>query len=265
MVTSVSAMAISGDSDRDRCRALGALLKHQLHAPLPSCCRGSPAPPINRPSFSRVACACCERLRQAAVKHHRDAVGDLGKFVEVLADHQHGGAAAGKIEQRLADDGGGAGIDAPGRLADHQHAGFAQDFAADDEFLQIAAGQADRFRIALGLAHVEGFRWCVSTVASVAGRVDEAVPAPCRSAACPVSSAFSDSFMRGAVPWPSRSSGTKAAPSRRRSVTERCPAAMAVDHDVAVDPATAARPTARRTTRPGRCRRHRRCRGFRRL
>ena len=58
--------------------------------------------------------------------------------------------------QRLADDGGGAGIDAPGRLADHQHAGLAQDFAADDEFLQVAAGEADRLRIALGLAHVEG-------------------------------------------------------------------------------------------------------------
>ena len=30
------------------------------------------------------------------------------------------------------------------------------------------------------------------------------------------SSRFSESFMRGAAPWPSRSSGTKAAPSRRR-------------------------------------------------
>ena len=45
-------------------------------------------------------------------------------------------------------------------------------------------------------------------------------------AAWPVSSAFSESFMRGAVPWPSRSSGTKAAPSLRRCVIERWPAAM---------------------------------------
>ena len=50
-------------------------------------------------------------------------------------------------------------------------------------------------------------------------------------AAWPVSSAFSESFMRGAVPWPSRSSGTKAAPSWRRCVIERCPAAMPFDHD----------------------------------
>ena len=45
-------------------------------------------------------------------------------------------------------------------------------------------------------------------------------------AAWPVSSAFSDSLMRGAVPWPSRSSGTKAAPMRRRSVTLSEPAAL---------------------------------------
>ena len=44
-------------------------------------------------------------------------------------------------------------------------------------------------------------------------------------AAWPVSSAFSDNFMRGAAPWPSRSSGTKAAPMRRRSVTLSKPAA----------------------------------------
>ncbi len=40
--------------------------------------------------------------------------------------------------------------------------------------------------------------------------------------------------MRGAVPWPSRSSGTKAAPSRRRSVTDMMAGRLAVDHDIAV-------------------------------
>ena len=54
-------------------------------------------------------------------------------------------------------------------------------------------------------------------------------------AAWPVSSAFSESFMRGAVPWPSRSSGTKAAPSRRRSLTDRCPtAAPSIDDGVGI-------------------------------
>ena len=53
-------------------------------------------------------------------------------------------------------DGGRTGIDAPGRLADDQHGRLAQDLAADDEFLQVAAGKAGGFRIALGLAHVKG-------------------------------------------------------------------------------------------------------------
>ena len=80
----------------------------------------------------------------------------------------------GEIDQRLANDRGGAGIDAPGRLADDENAGLAQDFAADDEFLQIAAGEADRLRIALGLAHVEA-SWCVrSTVRQRRQLVDEA-------------------------------------------------------------------------------------------
>ena len=35
MVTSVSAIAISGETQRDLGRAFGALFKHQLHAPPP--------------------------------------------------------------------------------------------------------------------------------------------------------------------------------------------------------------------------------------
>ena len=69
----------------------------------------------------------------------------------------------------------------------------------------------------------------VSVARSTVDRVAAVLTKPCWTmplAAWPVSSAFSDSFMRGAVPWPSRSSGTKAAPSLRRWVIERCPAAM---------------------------------------
>ena len=109
-----------------------------------------------------------------AVEHHGDAVGDFGEFVEVLARHQHGGAAGGEIEQGLPDHGGGARIDAPGRLAHDQHGRVAQDFAADDEFLQIAAGEAGGFRIALGLAHVEGFGGAVDGLQGRGG-IDEAV------------------------------------------------------------------------------------------
>ena len=49
-----------------------------------------------------------------------------------------------------------AGIDAPGRLVDDEQPRLADDLAADDEFLQVAAGELARRRIALGHAHVEG-------------------------------------------------------------------------------------------------------------
>ena len=61
---------------------------------------------------------------------------------------------AGEIDQRLVDRRRGAGIDAPGRLRDHQHAGLAQDLAADDELLQVAAGEA-RASGSRRRAHVE--------------------------------------------------------------------------------------------------------------
>src|SRR5215475_3271934 len=92
---------------------------------------------------------CRKRRREAAVEHHRDAVGDLDEFIEILAGDENGGAPGCKIKQRLADDCGGAGINAPGRLVHHQHGGVSQDLTADDEFLQIAAGQTRGFRVAL--------------------------------------------------------------------------------------------------------------------
>ena len=121
-----------------------------------------------------MASAVAQRRRQLAVEHHGDAVGDLDQFVEILAGHEHGGAGSGEVEQRLADHGGGARVDAPGRLADHQHGRVAQDFAADDEFLQIAAGQARGFRIALGLAHVKGLGRAIDRLQRRGG-IDEAV------------------------------------------------------------------------------------------
>src|SRR5712664_3455900 len=39
------------------------------------------------------------RLREVAVEHHGDPVGDFGEFVEVLAGHEHSGTACGEIEQ----------------------------------------------------------------------------------------------------------------------------------------------------------------------
>src|SRR5216683_7000588 len=95
------------------------------------------------------------RLREAAVEHHGNPIGDFGELVEILARHQHGGAAGGEIEQGLPNDGGSTSVDAPGWLADHKHGRVTENFAADDELLQVAAGQACRFGIALCLAHIE--------------------------------------------------------------------------------------------------------------
>ena len=46
---------------------------------------------------------------------------DLHQLVQVLADHDHRRPLGGQVEQRLPDRGGGRGIDAPGRLVDHQN------------------------------------------------------------------------------------------------------------------------------------------------
>src|SRR6266478_8852741 len=40
-----------------------------------------------------------QRFGEAAVKHHRDPVGDLGELIQVLAGYQHSGTACGEIEQ----------------------------------------------------------------------------------------------------------------------------------------------------------------------
>ena len=81
------------------------------------------------------------RRRQGAEVDHREAIGNDQQFVQILRDHDNGGAALGQSEQGLMDGGGGSGIDAPGRLGDNQHLGTLQDFASDDELLLVAARQ----------------------------------------------------------------------------------------------------------------------------
>src|SRR5262245_47479010 len=136
MVTKVSAMAISGETiamvaersaRRSSTSRMACLPARQLAAA--------------HQQAERLAVGLCrvERRRQPPRKHHRNAVGDLDELVEILADDQHRRATRSEIDQRLADGGGGTAVDAPGRLAHHQHARLAQDFAADHEFLQVAA------------------------------------------------------------------------------------------------------------------------------
>src|SRR5215204_5979235 len=52
------------------------------------------------------------RRPELAAADHRDAVGDLEQLVEILADDEDAGALDRKIDQRLADEPRGAGIDA---------------------------------------------------------------------------------------------------------------------------------------------------------
>ena len=126
------------------------------------------APPISNPSFSRVASAAFERRRQPAVEHHRDAIGNLGQFVEILADDQHRGAAAGEIDQRLANDRRRTGIDAPGRLTDDRTPGSRRISRPTMNFCRLPPERltASGSRLALRTSNVLVVR---STTASVAG------------------------------------------------------------------------------------------------
>ncbi len=83
-----------------------------------------------------------DRLGQRSDIQDREAVAQGQQLVQVLGDHDDGGAVLGEVEQGLVDGGRRSGIDAPGRLGDHQHFGRLEDLAADDVFLEIAAGQA---------------------------------------------------------------------------------------------------------------------------
>src|SRR5471032_3370026 len=71
-----------------------------------------------------------------------NAVAEREDLVEILRDDQYRRARFGEIDQRLIDRRAGPGVDAPGRLADDEHAGRLEDFPADDEFLQIATREA---------------------------------------------------------------------------------------------------------------------------
>src|SRR6516164_5366471 len=105
MVTIVSAIAISGETraivfDRSArfssTSCIGRFLfrerasAHQEAEILPARIRGR------------------ERLRQAAVEHYRNPVGDLDQLIKVLAGDENGGAARCEVDQRLADHRGSA-------------------------------------------------------------------------------------------------------------------------------------------------------------
>src|ERR1700757_5510611 len=105
MVTIVRPIAISGETS-------AIVLERSARFSSTNCMRGLLRLQAAAAHQKAELFACCvargERLRQMAVEHHGDAVGDLGELVEILAGHEYGRAGRGQIEQRLADDGGGA-------------------------------------------------------------------------------------------------------------------------------------------------------------
>ena len=168
-ISSVAATATSGETAPATREGSGRGSREEAHqspsAPAGEKWRSLCAPPamndplIRRPISSALVSAARFALRQAALRDHRQPVADLEQLVELLGDHQHRDAGVAQVEQRLADLRRGADVDAPGRLRRDQHPRMLPDLAADDELLQVAAGQAARGRLrAAGLDPVLGDR-----------------------------------------------------------------------------------------------------------
>ena len=105
----------------------------------------------------------------------RYAVGENKQLVEILRDNHHGASLLGEIDERLLYGGNRGRIEPPGRLRHHQHARLLQDFAADNEFLQVAAGQATGQGVGTGTLHAEGRDHLCSEAARRA-RLQKAAP-----------------------------------------------------------------------------------------
>src|SRR6266702_5869026 len=97
MVTIVKPIAISGETS-------AIMLERSARLSSTNCMRGllrlQAAAAHQKAELLARCFAGSERCRQPAVENHRDAVGDLREFVEILAGHQHRGARRGAIEQR---------------------------------------------------------------------------------------------------------------------------------------------------------------------
>ena len=85
-----------------------------------------------------------------------DAVADLEQLFEVFRNHQNGGAGVAQLDQRTVNRCGRADIHAPGRVRGDQQFRLLEDFAAEDEFLQVAAGEAARRGMGAGGLYREG-------------------------------------------------------------------------------------------------------------
>ena len=83
----------------------------------------------------------CTERGHAALGDDRDPVTDFEQFVEFLGNHQDCAATIAQIDQVLADERGRADVHPPGWLGADEQFGCLQDLPADDELLQVTAGQ----------------------------------------------------------------------------------------------------------------------------
>src|SRR5690606_20009710 len=84
-------------------------------------CRGLKSAAHHPSERFKINLAGGARGRQPPAREHREGVGNLHQLIKVLADDDHPRTIGGEGAQGCADLRGGARIDAPGRLIDHQH------------------------------------------------------------------------------------------------------------------------------------------------
>ena len=77
-----------------------------------------------------------------AVAHDEDAVGDLEELGEFGADHENGGAVAGKLVHEGEDFGFGGDVDAARGFVEEEDLRIAEKPLGDDNLLLVAAAEA---------------------------------------------------------------------------------------------------------------------------
>jgi hypothetical protein len=95
---------------------------------------------------------------EGAVVEDGDGVGELEEFVEVGVDEEEGGAAVAGGLEVVEDEGGGGDVEAAGGVGGEEEGfvGFPE-FAGEDDFLLVAAGEAGEGDGGGGGADVEFF------------------------------------------------------------------------------------------------------------
>lgn len=95
-------------------------------------------------NFAELCLAGVLQCRQTSTAQRAEAVADLEQFVEVFGDHQNRRAGIAQRDQRTVNGRGRADVDAPGWVRSDQQFRLLKNFPTEDEFLQVAAGQAAR-------------------------------------------------------------------------------------------------------------------------